>query len=131
MSQQSCAISARRVPHSKDLPTQRRREQEGASAERYPLPRRGKENGGRERTRTVEIGRVARERRGAHVTVKKKGYAVESRDENGRERSGKPFNHYRNHIFLSGMETGTGTPDGNTKPILRDIGNGIIRSGIS
>jgi len=60
-------MSARRVPHSKDLPTQRRREQEGASAERYPLPRRGKENGGRERTRTVEIGRVARERRGARA----------------------------------------------------------------
>ena len=57
--------------------------------------------------------------------------ATASRDENGRERSGKPFNHSRNHIFLSGTEKGTGTPDGNTKPILRDIGNGIIRSGIS
>jgi len=50
-----------------------------------------------------------------------------TRDENGWEWSGKPLNHSRNHIFLSG----TGTPDGNTKPILRDIGNGIIRSGIS
>ena len=41
-----------------------------------------------------------------------------TRDENGWEWSGKPLNHSRNHVFLSG----TGTPDGNTKPILRDIG---------
>ena len=28
--------------------------------------------------------------------------ATASRDENGRERSGKPFNHSRNHIFFVG-----------------------------
>ena len=52
-----------------------------------------------------------------------------SRDENGRERSGKPLNRSRNCIFLSGTETGTEKSDGKTKSVLRDIGNGINRSG--
>ena len=47
------------------------------------------------------------------------------RDENDRERSGKSLNHSRNHIF----GPGTGMPDGKTKSVLRNIGNGIIRSG--
>ena len=54
-----------------------------------------------------------------------------SRDENGRERSGKHLNHSRNHIFWPGTGTETGKSDGNTKPVLRYIGNGIIRSGTS
>ena len=52
-----------------------------------------------------------------------------SRDENGRERSGKLFNHSRNCIFWSGTEAGTKKSDGKTKSVLRDIGNGINRSG--
>ena len=51
------------------------------------------------------------------------------RDENSRERSGKPLNRFRNCIFLSGTETGTGKSDGKTKLVLRDIGNGINWSG--
>ena len=54
--------------------------------------------------------------------------ALAARDENGREQSGKPLNHSRNHIFWSGTETVTGKPDGKTKSILLDIGNGIFRS---
>ena len=51
------------------------------------------------------------------------------RDENGRERSGKSLNRSRNCIFWSGTETGTEKSDGKTKSVLRDIGNGINRSG--
>jgi len=50
-------------------------------------------------------------------------------DENGRERSGKSLNHSRNHIFGPGTGSGTGMPDGKKKSVLRNIGNGIIRSG--
>ena len=32
-------------------------------------------------------------------------------------------------FFLPGTETGTRRPDGKTKPVLRDIGNGIFRMG--
>ena len=49
-------------------------------------------------------------------------------DENDRERSGK-LNRFRNCIFLSGTETGTEKTEGKTKSVLRNIGNGIIRSG--
>ena len=56
------------------------------------------------------------------------GFCGASRDENGRERSGKCLNHSRSCIFLSGTETGTGRPDGKTNPVLRDIGNGIFRT---
>ena len=52
-----------------------------------------------------------------------------TRDENGRKRSGKPLNRSRNCIFWSGTETGTKKSDGKTKSVLRDIGNGINRSG--
>ena len=54
--------------------------------------------------------------------------AHEGRDENGWKRSRKHFNHYRNRIFWRGMGAGTEKLDGNTKPILRDIGNRIVRS---
>ena len=59
-----------------------------------------------------------------------------SRDENGRERSGKPLNHSRNCIFWSETDARTRKSDartrksdGKTKSVLRDIGNGINRSG--
>ena len=54
---------------------------------------------------------------------------LKHRDENGRERSGKCLNHSRSCILLPGTETGTRRPDGKTKPVLRDIGNGIFRTG--
>ena len=51
------------------------------------------------------------------------------RVENGRERSGKHRNHSRSCIIWPGTVAGTGKPDGKTNSILRDIGNGILRSG--
>ena len=51
------------------------------------------------------------------------------KDENGRERLGKPLNRSRNCIFWLGTKTGTEKSDGKTKSVLRDIGNGINRSG--
>jgi hypothetical protein len=52
------------------------------------------------------------------------------RDESGRERSGKHFNHFRFQILYSGTGAGTGTPVGKTKSDIRDVGNGTIQSGI-
>src|SRR6185436_8502397 len=42
-----------------------------------------------------------------------------SRDENGREQSGKPLNRSHNYIFWSGTETGTEKTGGKTKSVLR------------
>jgi len=54
--------------------------------------------------------------------------SVVARDENGRERSGKPYNHFRYHIFYAGTGTGTGMPVGKMKSGLRDSENDTFRS---
>ena len=53
---------------------------------------------------------------------------AEPRDENGRDRSGKDSNHFRFHILIRKRERERELSVGKTKAVMRDIGNGSIRS---
>jgi len=50
------------------------------------------------------------------------------RDESGRDRSGKYPNHFRFHIFIRKRKQERESSVGKTKSVIRDIGNGTIRS---
>jgi len=53
---------------------------------------------------------------------------AEPRDENGRDRSRKNSNHFRFHILIWKRERERELSVGKTKTVMRDIGNGSIRS---
>jgi len=53
---------------------------------------------------------------------------LRSRDESGRDRSGKDPNHFRFHIFIRKRKRNRESSIGKTKSVIRDIRNGTIRS---
>ena len=50
------------------------------------------------------------------------------RDESGRDRSGKYSNQFRFHILIRKRKRVRESSVGKTKSVMRDIGNGTIRS---